>query len=578
MVRLIRNQNIHVMKMSLDLLRICVSLVLLLIASELYAQRSVVSIVPAPSQIQLFEGEFELNPNTVILTDTSHPDLIQISKELVDKIEIATTWKLGIQDETNSRLPSSNYIHLKLTDKGPQTVFDVKSHPAIEPINDSEAYNFVSTPESVIISASHSRGIFYGVQTLRQILPAALETDNYTLVPGGTRWTVPSVMISDAPRFSYRGMHLDVGRHFMPVEFVKKYIDLLAMHKMNTFHWHLTEDQGWRIQIDAYPLLTEIGGFRDSTLIGNYGSGRYDNIRYGGFYSKDDIREVVEHARKRFITVIPEIELPGHASAALAAYPEFGCSDLNIEYKVQSTWGIFPEIFCPTEATFEFLTTVFDEVLELFPGPFIHVGGDEAMKDHWKTSQIAQNVMKREGLTDEEELQSYFIRRFDSHLTNAGRRLIGWDEILEGGLAPNATVMSWRGEEGGIAAARLGHDAVMSPTGFAYFDYYQSTDREHEPIAIGGFLPLEKVYSYEPIPAELEDSLHHHILGAQGNVWTEYMKTTTKVEYMAFPRVSAMAEVGWTSKENRNYESFIYRLSYLLKRLDWLDVNYRSPF
>jgi len=566
------------MKKSIDIKKTCVLVLLIAFATNLYAQSTRISIIPAPSQINTFEGEFELSAKTVILTDLSHPDLILISEELRDKIEVATTWRLKIQDYSRATSPESDYIRLHLTQQGSQTVFNVNSHPAIENESGSEGYTFESTPESVIISASHSRGIFYGVQTFRQLLPAAFETDNYTSVPIGTRWTIPAVSISDSPRFAYRGMHLDVGRHFMPVEFVKKYIDLLALHKMNTFHWHLTEDQGWRIHIDAYPLLTEIGGFRDSTLIGNYGSGRYDNIRYGGYYTKDEIREVVEHARKRFVNVIPEIELPGHASAALAAYPEFGCTDLNIEYKVQSTWGIFPEIFCPTEETFQFLTTIFDEVLELFPGPFIHVGGDEAMKDHWKVSQIAQDVMKREGLSNEEELQSYFIRRFDSHLTNSGRRLLGWDEILEGGLAPNATVMSWRGVEGGIAAARLGHDAVMSPTGFAYFDYYQSSEREYEPIAIGGFLPLEKVYSYEPIPAELDESLHHHILGAQGNVWTEYMKTTRKVEYMAFPRVSAMAEVGWTSKENRNYESFVYRLSYLLNRLDWLDVNYRSPF
>lgn len=566
------------MKKPLDSLKFVVLVLFVLIMTNANAQSSRISIIPAPLNIQVFEGEFELNANTVIITDISHPDLKLISEELREKIETATTWRLQILNGTRNPMPKSNYIHLQLTQQGPQTVFDVTSHPAINRENRSESYTLDSTTESIVISASHSHGVFYGVQSLRQLLPTAFEANSYTMVPGGTRWVVPSVSISDEPRFAYRGMHLDVGRHFMPVAFVKKYIDLLALHKMNTFHWHLTEDQGWRIQIDAYPLLTEIGGFRDSTLIGNYGSGRYDTIRYGGYYTKDEIREVVEHARKRFITVIPEIELPGHASAALAAYPEFGCTDLDIDYKVQSTWGIFPEIFCPTEETFGFLTTVFDEVMELFPGPFIHVGGDEAMKDHWKASSIAQDVMKREGLASEEELQSYFIRRFDTHLTNAGRRLLGWDEILEGGLAPNATVMSWRGEEGGIAAARFGHDAVMSPTGYAYFDYYQSTNRETEPIAIGGFLPLEKVYSYEPIPAELEENLHHHILGAQGNVWTEYMKTTDKVEYMAFPRVSAMAEVGWTSKENRNYESFVYRLIYLLKRFDWLDVNYRSPY
>lgn len=566
------------MEKPLNILKSGLIVLVLGFTATLNAQNSKITVIPAPSHVQALQGEFEITSDTKILTLLSHPDMVMISEDLRLKIETATTWKLEILDTSEDPIPQSNYIHLNLTQNGPHTILDISSHPAIEVDMDTESYRFESNTNSIVISASHSRGIFYGVQTLRQLLPVALESNSYTMVPIGTRWVVPSVSISDSPRFAYRGMHLDVGRHFMPVEFVKKYIDLLALHKMNTFHWHLTEDQGWRIQIDAYPLLTEIGGFRDSTLIGNYGSGRYDNIRYGGFYTKDEIRDVVEHARRRFINVIPEIELPGHASAALAAYPQFGCTDLNIDYKVQSTWGIFPEIFCPKEETFEFLTTVFDEVMELFPGPFIHVGGDEAMKDHWKVSQIAQDVMKREGLANEEELQSYFIRRFDTHLTNSGRRLLGWDEILEGGLAPNGTVMSWRGEGGGIAAARLGHDAVMSPTGYAYFDYYQSNDRDNEPISIGGFLPLEKVYSYDPIPSELESSLHHHILGAQGNVWTEYMKTTDKVEYMAFPRVSAMAEVGWTAKENRNYESFMYRLSYLLKRLDWLDVNYRSPY
>ncbi len=570
--------NSSVMEKLMDLIKVVLLLIILCLATDINAQSSTISLIPAPQSVQIMEGEFELNSDTKILADLSHPDLVMISKELTDKIETVTTWKLEILDISKASQTTSNFIQLVLNSDDPSNVYDPTSHPVIEINTDSESYRLESNPNSVLVSASHPRGIFYGVQTLRQLLPTVFEANSYTLVPIGTKWVIPSVSISDRPRFAYRGMHLDVGRHFMPVEFIKKYIDLLAMHKMNTFHWHLTEDQGWRIQIDAYPLLTEVGAFRDSTLIGNYGSGRYDNIRYGGYYTKDEIKEVVEYARNRFITVIPEIELPGHASAALAAYPEFGCTDLGLDYKVQSTWGIFPEIFCPKEETFKFLTTVFDEVMELFPSPFIHVGGDEAMKDHWKISQIAQDVMKREGLANEEELQSYFIRRIDAHLTIAGRRLLGWDEILEGGLAPNATVMSWRGETGGIAAARLGHDAVMSPTGFAYFDYYQSNNRETEPIAIGGFLPLEKVYSYEPIPAELEENLYHHILGVQGNVWTEYMKTPQKVEYMAFPRVSAMAEVGWTTKENRNYESFMYRLNYLLKRLDWLDVNYRNPY
>jgi len=560
--------------------KISVTLIVILcivLATDSVAQKSIV-ILPQPYEVRPGIGHFTIDKNTQILTDLSHPELRNMAMDLASSLHRATTFDIAVLGVDALVPVRSGSIVLELMSGRTKVQFDPASHPAVSADPLLESYELNVTTDHIHLTAFHPAGVFYGIQSLRHLLPSAFEASNYTLVPNGTQWIVPVVSISDRPRFSYRGMHLDVGRHFMPVSFIKKYLDLLALHKMNTFHWHLTEDQGWRIQIDAYPLLTQVGGFRDSTLIGNYGSGRYDAIRYGGYYTKEEIREVVSYARDRYITVIPEIELPGHASAALAAYPEFGCTDLKITYTVKSTWGIFPEIFCPTEETFSFLTTVLDEVVELFPGPFIHIGGDEAMKDHWKKSVLAQEVMRREGLRSEEELQSYFIGRMDDHLVSRGRRLIGWDEILEGGLASNATVMSWRGEEGGLEAARMGHDAVMSPTGFAYFDYYQHQDRAAEPIAIGGFLPLEKVYSYEPIPAALASDKHHHILGVQGNVWTEYMKTPEKVEYMAFPRVSAMAEVGWSSTENRDYESFKYRLSYLLNRLDWLNVNYRNPF
>lgn len=539
-----------------------------------------ISIIPIPNSITASSDLFEIGPNTRIIADLSNSDVKRVANFLATLLSPPTTFDPIIVDIKNADLSNlSDVIFLRLTNENSKSTFDPTQHPAINRKKNvgsgMEAYSLAVNENNVQLTANHPMGLFHGVQTIRQLLPPEIELRSYSEVPNGVKWTIPSVTIEDNPRFAYRGMHLDVGRHFMPVEFVKKYIDLLVLHKMNTFHWHLTEDQGWRIEIKKYPKLTEIGAWRDSTLIGNYGSGRYDNIRYGGFYTQDEIRDVVQYATDRFITVIPEIELPGHASAALAAYPEFGCTDLSLSYKVQSTWGIFPEIFCPTEETFSFLKDVLTEVINLFPGTFIHIGGDEAMKDHWKVSKIAQDVIKREGLKDEHELQSYFIHQFDEFLTEKGRRLLGWDEILEGGLAPGATVMSWRGENGGITAARLGHDAIMSPTGYAYLDYYQSDDRQNEPIAIGGFLPLEKVYNYDPIPAELESELHHHILGAQANVWTEYMKTPAKVEYMAFPRMSAMSEVVWSSTENKNLENFIMRLSNHLKRLDYLNVNYR---
>jgi hexosaminidase len=545
-------------------------------STSLMAQHESISIIPKPVELTLGNGVFEISANTVIVTDTSHPDLVHIANFLAKMIVNPTTWNLPIVDVADfDQTAGQNVIQLSLDgDALERKVFDPTIHPTIAGSDYPEHYSLDVSPNKVQISAAHPAAIFYGIQTLRQLLPPEFDYEDYSRVPASVTWQIPAVTIRDEPRFAYRGMHLDVGRHFMPVEFVKTYIDMLAMHKMNTFHWHLTEDQGWRIEILNYPKLIEIGAWRDSTLIGHYNSSRYDNIRYGGFYTQDEIREVVAYAHERFIHVIPEIELPGHASAALAAYPEFGCTDLNHQYKVQSTWGIFEEIFCPTEETFQFLKDVFTEVMELFPGTFIHIGGDEAMKNQWQASSIAQEVMHREGLADEHELQSYFIRRMDSFLEENGRRLLGWDEILEGGLAPGATVMSWRGEAGGIAAARMGHDAVMSPTGYAYLDYYQA-DRSLEPLAIGGFLPLEKVYSYDPIPADLEADLHHHILGAQANVWTEYMKTPEKVMYMAYPRAFAMAEVVWSTQSERSFQDFKSRLTQHLKRLDVMGIGYR---
>ena len=383
--------------------------------------------------------------------------------------------------------------------------------------------------------------------------------------------------ITDAPRFPYRGMHLDVARHFLPIDFVKKYIDLMSQYKFNYFHWHLTDDQGWRIEIKKYPRLTEIGSRRkESVKDRNLQPYVGDNTPVEGFYTQEQIKDVVAYAKARHITVIPEIELPGHSSAALAAYPELGCKE-NYQYKVQTTWGIFKEVFCPTEATFKFLEDVLAETIALFPdSPYIHIGGDEVLKDHWKESAFVQELKAKENLKDEHEVQSYFIRRMEKFINSKGKKIIGWDEILEGGLAPNATVMSWRGEKGGIEAAKSKHDVIMTPTDFVYFDYGQG-DPQYEPLNIGNYVTLEKVYSYNPQPKELTDEEKRYILGAQGNVWTEYIKTPEKVEYMVFPRLLALAEVVWSPLEAKNYADFTRRLQYQFQRLDKQNVNYRIP-
>ncbi len=370
-------------------------------------------------------------------------------------------------------------------------------------------------------------------------------------------------------------MHLDVGRHLFPVDFIKRYIDLLARYKLNTFHWHLTEDQGWRLQIRRYPRLTSVGAWRRETVVArNFDPYVGDGRRYGGFYTQAEVRDIVRYAAARHVTVVPEIELPGHSLAALAAYPELACTPGPFE--VATRWGVFEDVYCPTERTFRFLENVLTEVLALFPGPFIHIGGDEVPKRRWRESADAQAVMRREGLRNEEELQSWFIQRIERFLAARGRRLIGWDEILEGGLPPRATVMSWRGTAGGIAAARAGHDVVMSPTSHLYFDYYQG-DPRFEPLAIGGLLPLEQVYRFEPVPDELTADEARHILGAQGNVWTEYLPTPAHVEYMALPRLLALAEVVWSPRAARSWDAFVRRLPARLRELDRIGVNYRVP-
>ena len=455
---------------------------------------------------------------------------------------------------------------------------------------EDEGYTVSVTSQKIIVAGKTAKGVFYGIQTLRQLLPTAkVSTKNFT---------IPAVKIQDYPRFSYRGMHLDVGRHIFPLDFIKKYIDLIAMHKMNTFHWHLTEDQGWRIEIKKYPKLTEIGSKRYGTIKGRFHKeAGNDETEYGGFYTQEEIKEVVKYAKERHVSIIPEIELPGHASAAIASYPFLSCfpneptfvtnnmgskagklAQANGTPKiVQETWGVFDDVFCAgNEKTFEFLENVLNEVIPLFPSEYIHIGGDECPKSNWKRCSNCQKRIQENQLADEHELQSYFIQRIEKYLNAKGKKIIGWDEILEGGLAPNATVMSWRGEKGGIEAAKQHHDVIMTPGTHCYFDKYQvdTKDQAKEPLAIGGFLSIEKVYNYNPIPDELAPDEKKYVLGAQGNVWTEYMKTTDYVEYMILPRMTALSEAVWSPFETKNWNGFKARLNTMKLRYEALGLKY----
>ncbi len=527
---------------------------MLLVASSGFAQSDEINIIPKPSSIERLNGTFTLNSNTKIFVNGKRN---RKSGTLLNKILQA---RFGLKLELTSKQPKNNYIEITSIAGG---VINWK--PSVF----EGSYSIDIDPARILLTGVRipEAGKFNAIQTFMQLLPARID--------GSTK--IPSMRIQDRPRFKYRGMHLDVARHFQPVEFVKKFIDQMAQYKFNYFHWHLTEDQGWRIEIKKYPRLTEVGSKRPETMVDrNFSPYIGDGIPHGGFYTQEQIKEVVAYAKERHITVIPEIELPGHASAALAAYPQFGCKT-DYQYKVQTTWGIFKEVFCPTEETFKFLEDVLDETIALFPdSPYIHIGGDEVLKDHWRESAFVQELKKRENLKDENEVQSYFIRRIERHLSKRGKKMIGWDEILEGGLAPNATVMSWRGMRGGIEAAKSKHDVIMTPTDFVYFDYGQG-DPAHEPLNIGSYVPLEKVYSFEPVPPELTFEEAKYVIGGQANIWTEYMKTASHVEYMAFPRMLALSEVLWSKKEDRDFADFQRRLNAILPRLDKQGVNYRIP-
>jgi hexosaminidase len=511
-------------------------------------------IVPQPSKMTTRPGHFVLNARTTIATDAAS---VALGHQLARYLEPATAFRFRV-----------------VTTAAPAGSIALRLDPSLKALG-REGYTLDVRPSGITARAAGEAGLFYAIQTIRQLLPAEIFRE---AAVDGVEWRIPAVSIEDVPRFAWRGGHLDVARHFMPKEFVKKYVDLLALHKLNSLHLHLTDDQGWRLEIARYPRLTEVGAWRKETLVGRYQrdvEGRYDATRHGGFYTQADAKEIVAYARARQITVVPEIEMPGHAVAASAAYPELGVTGQPME--VATRWGIFSDIFNAEPATISFLQNILAEVMQIFPGRYIHIGGDEAEKSKWKASAAMQARIRALKLKDEHELQSWFIRQMDTFLTSHGRRLVGWDEILEGGLAENAVVMSWRGTKGGIEAARAGHDVVMTPTSHTYFDYYQSKDRDREPLAIGGFLPLDVVYSYEPIPEGLEPRFARHVLGAQGQLWTEYMPTPKHVEYMAFPRLAALAEVVWTPKDRKDYSSFRKRLAAHLERLRVLDVNYRTP-
>jgi hexosaminidase len=519
-------------------------------------------IIPQPLSIETHPGSMEITRRTVIAYPISNADLKFVAGFLKQALKSSTGLQLRIVDL--AKRPEKNYIVLGV---GPDDT------------TGKEGYRLNATDEGVTIVGGEAAGTFYGVQTLLQLLPPEV----YSSAPARrTSWTIPSVSIQDKPRFGWRGMMLDVSRHFFPKSFVKKFIDYLAMHKMNTFHWHLCDDQGWRLEIKKHPRLTKVSAWRVDR------EGLYWNVRppqkageratYGGFYTQKDIKDVVEYAAARHITVVPEIEMPAHATAVVAAYPQFSCTGGPFTVPPGGLWPI-KDIYCAgNDSVFAFLEDVLSEVSALFPGKFIHIGGDEADKTEWRRCPKCQARIKTEGLKNEAELQSYFIKKIEKVLASQGKRLIGWDEILEGGLAPQATVMSWRGTIGGIEAAKSGHDVVMSPTSNCYFDYYQG-DPQFEPVAIGGFLPIKTVYSFEPTPDTLTSEEAKHILGTQANLWAEFSPDGAKVEYMAFPRIAAIAEVGWSARTRREWGSFAERLEVQLKRYRARGINTsRTPF
>ena len=576
-----------------------------LLVSEVLSQRNY--ITPEPQKITFPESKqngFRLSKKTSLELSG-----VDNSKNFIKNFVSFVNQETGF--ELNSKINKKSNILLKITDQN----LDLGE----------EGYKISILPkENLIVESNTERGLFYGIESLKQIIhftkrkrdeesftefdvdvkvenikdvksqqnfnAANLTTAGYKnvnetgyfqgLEKVETKsldvYNIMPMIIEDYPRFKYRGMMLDVSRHFMPKEFIKKFIDIMSIHKMNKFHWHLTDDHGWRIEIKQYPKLTEIGSMRDGTLIGHSRfagkNPKFDNIPHGGFYTQEEIKDIIKYAEERFIEIIPEIDMPGHTASLIASYPELGT--LKEKTEVKKIWGVQDEILIPTENTFKFLDNLFREIADIFPSSYVHIGGDEARKKQWIESEEVQKLMEKLEIEDEDSLQTYFIGRVQKILNNYEKKIIGWDEIIEGGLVNDATVMSWRGEEGGIFAAKAGNNAIMSPTSHLYFDYYQA--RTGEPLAIGGLIPLEKVYSYEPIPEGLDINQATKILGAQGNVWTEYIKTPGMVEYMSVPRMTALSEIVWSKRKKRDFSEFRKRLNFYKYFLDKKKVNYRS--
>jgi len=504
-----------------------------------------VTIIPKPAAVQMGTGILKINKNTRIVAKSND------AKKVAELFNYFLNKKYGfVLKVENNATAGAIVLNTLPAGKWP-----------------SESYQLKVTSNGINISGERS-GVFYGVQSLLQLMDS---TDNQLLVPATT--------IQDQPNFAYRGMMLDVCRHFFEVDELKKILDVMASLKLNKFHWHLTDDQGWRLEIKKYPKLTTISAWRDSSIIGGYNDFKpfiFDGKKTGGFYTQEQARAIVKYAAERNIEVIPEIEMPGHCTAVLAAYPELGNG--TGPYHVPGFWGVHRTIYNPGDSTFEFLEDVLKEVMAIFPSKYIHIGGDEVPKDEWKTSALSQKIIADNHLKGEDQLQSWFISKIEKFLNQNGRNIIGWDEILEGGLAPNATVMSWRGEQGGIQAAKESHHVIMSPGGYMYIDHAQAKDNKTEALSIGGFLPLNTVYNYHPVPEVLTPEQQKYILGVQANMWTEYVPTNQKLEYMVFPRLLAVAEVGWTKPENKDFNDFSKnRLPKVLLGLEKSGINYRVP-
>jgi hexosaminidase len=539
---------------------------LVLIPGALSAKKveTVINVIPYPQSVTIGKGVFKGAGANFNCDPAIDAQSARIIRDFADKITFVSgrtnsvATPIGL-DKAASEGKMKGFVFLKDGSMGP------------------EEYSIDIKKKTCLVKASAYNGFLYAIQTLKQLTDVAIFSGK---VDPSQKFYFPAVSIKDKPRFAYRGMHLDCARHFFSVEEVKKYLDIMATYKLNRLHWHLTEDQGWRIEIKKYPKLTQIGAFRNGTMVGKDFKSN-DGIRYGGYYTQDQIRDVVAYASSLGITVIPEIDLPGHMLGALAAYPELGCT--GGPYEVWTRWGVSEEVMCPgKEAMFTFLEDVFTELLDLFPSEYIHIGGDECPKTEWEKCPDCQARIKALGIkadskhTAEQYLQSYVTARVQKFLNDKGRKIIGWDEVLEGELAPGATVMSWRGVDGGIQASALGFDVIMTPNTYCYFDYYQSGDHNQEPLAIGGNLPVEKVYSYEPFEG-LNASQQKHILGVQANLWTEYIATNEYLEYMLLPRMCALSEIQWCASKDKNFDRFSASMrAESFKIFDTLGYNYRK--